>query len=167
MVNTEHMANSGSIHGLTALKRTVKARGISELDGRTAAVRSVNEWRAQIIADLGGLENIPAAKLVLVEMACRTRVLVDHADVFLLSQPSIINRRRKAFIPLVAQRQALCDSLARLCTQIGLARVPKAIPSLQDYLREMEAEKTSRPASPATETRPGEAIVEPQEEQSQ
>jgi hypothetical protein len=115
------------------------------LDARTTAVRSVNEWRAQIITDLGGLENIPAAKLVLVEMASRTRVLVDHADAFLLGQPSIINRRRKAFIPLVQQRQALCDSLARLCAQIGLARVPKPIKSLHEHLRDMEVAKAAEP----------------------
>jgi hypothetical protein len=137
------MADRRKTHGLTALKRVVSARGIDGLDARTMAVRAVNEWRAQIVADLGGLENIPAAKLVLVEMACRTRILVDHADVFLLGQPSIINRRKKAFIPLVQQRQALCDSLARLCAQIGLARVPKPVPDLQDYLRTKEVEKAA------------------------
>jgi hypothetical protein len=161
------MANKRQTHGLTALKRVVSAKGIDGLDARTTAVRSVNEWRAQIIADLGGLENIPAAKLVLVEMACRTRVLVDHADVFLLGQASIINRRKKAFIPLVAQRQSLCDSLARLCAQIGLARVPKPIKSLQEHLRDMEAAKADATASPATETGPGEAIVEPEEIETQ
>ena len=157
------MANKGSRHGLTALKRVVTARGINGLDARTTAVRAVNEWRTALVNDLGGEHAISTQKAALVDVAARTMLYLNHLDAFLMSQPSLVNKRRKAILPVLRERQILADSFSRLLSQLGLQRVPKAIPSLQDYLRDMEAEKASTTASPATETVPGDAIVQPEE----
>ncbi len=160
------MANKGSRHGLNRAMTRIKLRGLDAIDHRTTPARALLAWREQLIADLGGVDALSAQKLALVNLAATTRALIDHADNWLLTQPSIINKRRKAFVPIVAQRTALCDSLSRLLAHLGLQRVPKAIPSLQDYLRSMEAEKASKTAGAGTETRPGDAIVQPEERQT-
>src|SRR6267154_3367857 len=143
------MANKGSRHGLTALKRVVSARGIDGLDARTTAVRAVNEWRAALVNDLGGEQAISTQKAALVDVAARTMLYLNHLDAFLMSQPSLVNKRKKAILPVLRERQILADSFSRLLSQLGLQRIPKAIPSLQDYLRDMEAEKASTTAGPA------------------
>jgi hypothetical protein len=126
--------NTKSRHGLNAAMARIKLRGLSGIDKRTAAARALLRWRAELLTDLGGEENISAQKMALVDLAARTRILIDHADAFLLEQPSIVNRRRKALLPIVTQRQTLCDSLARLLNQLGLERIPKPVPSLAEYI---------------------------------
>jgi hypothetical protein len=161
------MANSGKTHGLAALKRVVSARGIDGLDARTTAVRAVNEWRAALVNDLGGEQAISTQKAALVDVAARTMLYLNHVDSFLMQQQTLVNKRRRSLYPIVRERQSLADGLARLLGQLGLQRVPKAIPSLHDYLRTKEAEKASTTASPATETASGDAIAGPEERDTQ
>jgi hypothetical protein len=149
-------------HGLASLKRAVSARGIAGLDARTTPVRAVNEWRDSIVADLGGQEAVSSQKATLIDAAARTVLYLNHIDCFLMQQPGLVNKRRKSVIPVLMERQKLVDSLAKLLTQIGLHRVPKAIPDLQAYLKQREREQTSTKASDATETGQGEAITEPE-----
>jgi hypothetical protein len=66
-------------------------------------------------------------KKAIVELVCRTRLLLDHADSFLFGLSSVILKKRKAFVPLVRERQALVDSLARLLAQLGLERIPQPL----------------------------------------
>lgn len=123
-----------SRHGMRRVMVAVKLAGMDAIDRRTAAARAVIGWREKLLAALGGPENVSPQKAALVEMAARTRALIDHADAYLLAQGSIINRRKRAFVPLVSQRQTLCDSLARLLSQLGLERVPRHVESLTEYI---------------------------------
>lgn len=157
------MADRRTRHGLNAAMTRIKLRGLDAIDRRTGPARALLQWREQVISDCGGLESLSATKLALIDAACRTRALLDHADAFLVGESSIVNKRRKAFIPLVAQRQTLCDSLARLLGQLGLSRVPKPVKSLADHLRDMEAEKAATAAGPTPETGVGDAVFEPEE----
>jgi hypothetical protein len=116
----------------------IKLRGLDGIDHRTSAARALLQWREQVISDCGGLESLSATKLALIDAASRTKALLDHADSFLIAERSVINRKQKAFIPLVAQRQSLCDSLCRTLVLLGLQRVPKAIPSLREYIEQRE-----------------------------
>lgn len=135
------MANKGSRHGLNRAMVRVKLAGMDAIDRRTAPARALLQWREQLITDLGGLEHLSAQKLGLVELACRTKAIVDAADSWLLSQPSIVNKKRRALLPIVMQRQTLCDSLARLLGQLGLSRVPKPVKSLAEHIQERDREK--------------------------
>jgi len=157
------MANKRSRHGLTALKARVTVRGLHAVDMRTAAAQGLVAWRNELLAAFGGPENVSPQKMALVEMAVRTRLYVDHVDSWLLSQDSLVNKRRKSLLPVLRERQVLVDSLSRLLQQLGLERREKPIKSLQEHLRNMEAEKASTTASTATEAGPGDAIVEPEE----
>ncbi len=114
-----------SRHGLTALKARVVLKGLSAIDARTVAARSLMQWRSELLCDLGGEENLSAQKMALVEAVTRTRLFVDHLDAFLLAQPSLVNRRKKSVLPALRERQALVDLMARLLGQLGLNRVEK------------------------------------------
>ena len=47
-----------SKHGLTTLKRGVNALSSRVIDKRTTLGKSLAKWRADLVADLGGLANI-------------------------------------------------------------------------------------------------------------
>ncbi len=128
------MREKRSRHGLNRAMVHIKLRGLQGIDRRTSAARGLLQWRAQLIVDLGGVENISSQKAALVDLAARTKALLDHADSWLLGQGSIINKRKKSLLPVVMQRQTLCDSLARLLAQLGLERQAKPIPALKDYI---------------------------------
>lgn len=100
-------------------------RGLKSIDGRTAAAQSLIAWKRELLNDLGGAESVSAQRMALVEMAVRTRLFIDHVDAFLLEQKSLVNRRKKAILPILRERTQLMDSLARLLGQIGLERVAK------------------------------------------
>jgi hypothetical protein len=132
------MPERRSRHGMSALKVAVKVRGLSAIDGRTAAAQSLFAWKEELLRDLGGEESISAQRMALIEMATRARLFLDHLDAFLLSQSSLINRRSKRMIPALRERQQLADGLARLLGQLGLERVPKRVPELAEYIREFD-----------------------------
>jgi hypothetical protein len=107
--------------GLLALKSKVRVRGLHAIDKRTAAAQSLIKWRRDLIADLGGDRRVSAAQRGLIEVATRTRLLLEHVDAHLLAMPRLVNARGR-LIPLVQQRQRLADTLARVLGQLGLER---------------------------------------------
>ncbi len=130
----------GSRHGLNAVMAKVKLRGLAAIDKRTVAARALLEWRDQLISDLGGAEYISAARMALIDTVARTKVLLDAIDFWLLGQPEIIRRKRKTLIPVVTQRLALADNLARTLNMLGLDRIEKQV-TLEAYLaKNKEAE---------------------------
>ncbi len=133
------MAIKRTRHGLVALKARVAVRGLHAIDMRTAAAQALVAWRNELLAALGGVENVSPQKMVLVDAVTRTRLYIDHVDGFLMSQPSLLNKRKKALLPVLRERQQLVDSLSRLLAQIGLERIPRPIPSLEAYIAEKAA----------------------------
>ena len=59
--------------------------------------------------------------------------MIDSVDVWILEQPTVISKRKKALYPVVLQRQQLADALARYLSMLGLERRAKTI-SLVDRL---------------------------------
>jgi hypothetical protein len=117
----------------------LKLRGMEALDKRTQVARGLLQWRSEIITSLGGEDALSPQRMALVDLAARTKALVDHCDGYLLTLPSVINKRRKSLIPLVSQRQSLSESLARILAQLGLDRVAKPTQSLKAYIASKEA----------------------------
>jgi hypothetical protein len=132
------MSTRPTRHGLTALMRRVHARGLGALDARSSAVRAVNAWTAALVNDLGGASNISTQKATLIDAAARTQLFLSHIDCYLLEQGSLVNRRKRSLWPVVRERQALVDSLARLLGQLGLERVARPVPTLKEYLDSKE-----------------------------
>src|SRR5262245_15964660 len=92
--------------GLRALKSRVTVRGLAAIDRRTAAARTLLDFRRDLLDDLGGEPHISAARLALVDVAVRTRLHLDHVDAFLMEQSSLIVKRarlRGRLLPLVEQ----------------------------------------------------------------
>jgi hypothetical protein len=109
-------------HGLTTLKNAVIKLGGRAIDGRYHVGRQLHKWRRELIADLGGQDSISTQQSALIDLAVKSKLLLDSIDAWLLTQPSLINKRKKALLPVVLQRQQLADALARYLGQLGLER---------------------------------------------
>ena len=107
---------------------------MSRLDGRIHSVRVTRKWQRDIINDLGGEAALSTAQRTIVEMAVRTRLLLEHLDADLLARKTIINKRKARAVPLVEQRGKLADSLARQLTMLGLERKHTTLPALAQYV---------------------------------
>jgi len=119
-------------HGLTTLRRTVEALGGRLLDGRTTLAKQLAAWRADLVRDLGG--DVSTQQLAIIDLATKTKLMLDSIDAWMLAQRSLINARKRALIPVVRERQALADALARYLGQLGLERRAKPVPDLAAYL---------------------------------
>lgn len=135
--------NAGS-HGLTVLKRAINGLGNRLIDKRTVTGRALAQWRADLIADLG--DNISTQQSALIDLAVRSKLLLDSIDAWLLTQSTLVNARKRSLIPVVLQRQTLADGLARYLTQLGLERRHK-VKTITDLLNGHDE------ARPETETR--------------
>jgi hypothetical protein len=118
-------------HGLKPLKRAINTLGNRFLDKRTMASKALVAWRQDLIRDLGG--DVSTQQDAIISLAIKTKLLLDSIDVWLLQQPTLIIKRKKAIIPAVQQRQVLADALARYMSMLGLARKSK-LTSLSEIL---------------------------------
>jgi hypothetical protein len=122
-------------HGLNTLKKAAKELGERAIDGRTAVGKTLRHWRADLIEDLGGPLVASTQQLAIVDLAVKTKLLVDSIDAWLFAQPTLVNSRRRTLLPVVLQRQQLADSLARYLNQLGLEKRTRNVPDLHDYLQ--------------------------------
>jgi hypothetical protein len=122
-------------HGLTILKRAVNGLGNRVIDKRTATVKALRKWRTDLERDLGG--DISTQQGAIVDLAVKSKLLLDSIDVWLLTQPSLVNKRKKTLLPVVLQRQQLADGLARYLSMLGLERKTRT-KTLQEILDEPE-----------------------------
>lgn len=127
--------------GLHGVMHAVSVHGMSVLDGRSAPMRAVSKWKESLLVDLGGAANVSTQQMVLVDLAARQKLFVDHVDSWLVQQESLVNKRKRAILPILRERMALADSLARLMTQLGLQRVPKPVQDLRSYIADYDKQK--------------------------
>jgi hypothetical protein len=121
-------------HGLTTLKKAVRVLGGRAIDRRTSIGRALEDWRHSLLSDLGGIDQTSAQQRQIVDLALKTKLLLDSIDGWLVKQPSLVNHRKRALLPVVVQRQSIADALARYMGQLGLERKAKRVLSLTDYL---------------------------------
>jgi hypothetical protein len=107
-------------HGFNRMKRALALQSNKQIDGRTIAGKTLVKWRADLTADLGG--DITTAQSQMIDLAVRSKLLLDSIDNWLLTQPTLVNRRKKSVLPVVIQRQQLADGLARYLQALGLHR---------------------------------------------
>src|SRR5262252_667555 len=99
------MTRTYAKHGLNTLKRAAKELGERIIDGRTTVGKTLRQWRADLIADLGGPHAVSTQQLAIVDLAVKTKLLIDSIDAWLFSQPTLVNARRRTLLPVVLQRQ--------------------------------------------------------------
>jgi hypothetical protein len=143
-------------HGLTTLKQAVNGLGGRVIDMRTTLGKALAQWRADLVADLGGRETISTQQAAVIDLAVKTKLLLDSIDAWLLTQPgSLVDRRRRALIPVVRERQQLADALARYMTTLGLERRQAPAKSLAEVLEDIAAEKAAASAQEAPRSAKG------------
>ncbi len=125
-------------NGLTRLKAAVRGLGSRVIDRRTTLGKALVEWRDELIQDLGGLDAVSTQEKAVVELAVKTKLLLDSIDAWLLSQPSLVNARRRTLLPVVVQRQQLADALARYMSMLGLKRRRERLDLAQALARETD-----------------------------
>jgi hypothetical protein len=118
--------------GLHQLKARIQLKGLNSIDRRMGAARSLLQWRAAVVADMGGEENLTAAKRAVIEEATRTKAYLDHVDAFLLSLESVIDRKSRKLRPIVDARMRIGEHLMKQLDRLGLERVPKPVPTLAE-----------------------------------
>ena len=150
-----HKIAPATKHGLTTLKKAVRVLGGRAIDRRTSLGRALEDWRQSLLSDLGGIEQTSTQQRQIVDLAVKTKLILDSIDVWLLRQPSLVNHRKRMFLPVVLQRQQLADALARYMTQLGLERRAKKTLTLTDYL----GGKATPPPAGRTNTKEGPSLA--------
>ena len=134
--------------GLNALKARVQVRGLQAIDRRIAAAKVLLGWQDELLGALGGDDRVSPQQRALVDLAVRTRLYVESIDAWIMRQPSLVLARKRSVLPVVRERQALADSLARLLGQLGLERRVKEVPTLMAYLAAKVPETTNSAKEP-------------------
>jgi hypothetical protein len=143
----EHRLAPNQTHGTKALKRAIQTLGKRALDQRTTVAKALVAWRSDLIADLGGPEAVSTQELALIDEAVKTKLILDSIDAWLLSQETLINKRAKAVLPAVRDRNALVTTLRALLTDLGLRRRVREAQDLGAYL----ADRYAKPANGQSE----------------
>jgi hypothetical protein len=130
--------------GLNALKARLTLRGMSAIDRRSAPARATLAFRSELVAALGGEADLSPQKRRLTDMTARAALLLDHVDAWLFQQRSLVNARAKTLLPVLVQRQALADHLARLLDKLGLERARPPL-SLTDAIEQVKTTNGSEP----------------------
>jgi hypothetical protein len=125
------LLGSARKHGFTTLRRAVNGLGNRAIDRRTVTGKVLAKWRKDLIQDLGG--EVSTQQGAIVDLAVKSKLLLDSIDAWLLTQPSLINSRKKALLPVVRERQQLADGLAKYLTMLGLERRKKEM-TLEQYI---------------------------------
>lgn len=139
--------------GIHTLKRAVAVLGSRALPScRSALGRELRAWRGALVDDLGGIDNVSTQQAALVDMAVRTKLLVDSLDAYILSMPSAVNRQKRCLHPVVRERQSLVNQLQSLLRDLGLERRARPVEGLHEYLARREREKAAAAGAQASVT---------------
>ena len=111
--------------------------------------KALAAWRSELLADLGGVEAVSTQELALVEEAVKTKLILDSVNAWLLSQKTLVDRRKRSVLPAVRDRQALVSTLRGLLGDLGLKRRARNEPTLAEYLARPTAPDRSGEHDPA------------------
>ncbi len=124
--------SSTQTHAYGPLKRAVRVLGTRAVDRRTRIGKALQAWRNELISDLGGIENLSAAKLALIDSAVKTKLILDSIEVWMLKQQSLVSGKTRGVIPVVLHRNSLVGTLKGLLETLGLERSARRIPTLAE-----------------------------------
>jgi len=117
-------------HGAYTLRTAVQTLGARALPTkRTALGRALHEWRMALVADLGEEDAVSTQQVALVEIAVRTKLMLDSVDAYILGGElgSLVNKRRRCLHPVVRERQSLANQLQAVLRDLGLERKSKDV----------------------------------------
>jgi hypothetical protein len=123
-------------HSHRRLRQTLTLLTTRRLDGRSAVAVAVRALKADIRRDLG--DDLSRAQELILEDIAQSWVIRQSLDDFIARQPTLVTRKR-ALLPIVAERMRIAEHLARQLDRLGLERKPAAIETLQSYLAKKAA----------------------------
>src|SRR5262249_9511138 len=89
----------------------------------------------ELIDDLGGSEGVSTQQAALIDLLTREKLILDSLDAYLAELGGgIINRKKRALIPIVRERAQLADSFTRRLRALGLERRKHEAPDVATYL---------------------------------
>jgi hypothetical protein len=94
-------------HGLTTLRKAVRTLGARAIDPTTPVGRALSAWQRDLVQDLGGAETVTTAQRQVIEVAARTKLLLDSIDGWLFRQPRLVHYKTRSCYPVVARARAL------------------------------------------------------------
>jgi hypothetical protein len=100
-----------------------KLSSLNSLDGRTALARQARDLQRQIAADLGGEDILTTAQKILIQRVALLHVFCTHCEAQWLTGDE-----------LDSSYQGAVGALRHVLAHLGLKRVPRPVPSLQEYL---------------------------------
>ena len=107
---------------------------LAHVDGRTAIARRYRDVAGSLIADHGGADRLSEARLQLVRRLAGLCVLCESVEARIADGAKDVD--------LTAYSQ-LCNTMSRIATRLGLNRVAKEVPSLQQFLEQRKREETT------------------------
>jgi hypothetical protein len=108
-----------------ALARATNAPDmLAHVDGRSAVARRFKDIAGALISDQGGADRLSEARLQLVRRLAGLCVLAESIESKIATGGGV---------DLTAYGQ-LCNTMSRIATRLGLNRVAKEVPNLQNYL---------------------------------
>jgi hypothetical protein len=124
---------ASSVAERTRFGRKVKARKsritngrdlLSNIDGRSALARRYRDIAGAILIDQGGAERCSESRIQLVRRFAAAAVMAEQLEGRLANGEQID----------IQEHATLSSTLVRLAQRIGIDRVPKDVPSLDQYL---------------------------------
>jgi hypothetical protein len=143
--NHEERRSARQGHGLNTLKRTISRLGRRTIDKRTTVGKQLSAWRSELLADLGGIEALSTQELALVEEAVKVKLMLDSVAGWMLSQPTLVDKRKRALVPVTRDYQGLVATLRALLGDLGLERRARESPALADYLKSKKDDREPPP----------------------
>jgi hypothetical protein len=103
------------------------------LDRRTVVAQEAIALRQELIAAVGGEDNVSPQKLSLITKIVRTEMFLASLEAALLERGSLVDDSKTAAIPLLHDQQAVADRLVRWYRELGWERVARQVPSISDF----------------------------------
>ena len=113
-------------HRLYTLRKAVALPGSRCIDRRTGVGRALAEWRGELIDALGGDGQVSPQQETIIDLAVRSKLILDSIDAWLLQQPSLGRKKYRVLAPYRAPAAVGWRMLlARYMAQLG-SRTPRA-----------------------------------------
>jgi hypothetical protein len=109
---------------------------LDDLPPEVAEARRVR--RDALVGQLGGIDEVTPAQAALIDLVVSAAMQLDSVDAYLLTLPSLVDKRGRRVWPVVRDRMALSGHVQGLLRDLGLERKAKRVRSLDEYLTERE-----------------------------
>ena len=125
--------NNARKDGASTVRRERKELRQRAINGRTSEGRYVASERADLVASLGGADNLSTQEQWLADEAAFLRLELAYVRAWLAEQ-SPVNKRKKAAHPILKDYAALVGSLRSVLADLGLKRRARDVGTLRDWM---------------------------------